>query len=101
MNISRTHKSRLALYELRDFRSAIIEYQWIADARPELAATYFFLASAHDNLREYELALDAYEKFLAKADPAANKLEIEKINLRLPILRRQIQRGEGAKQKRP
>jgi len=91
----------LALYELRDFRSAIVEYQWIADARPELAATYFFLASAHDNLREYELALDAYEKFLAKADPAANKLEIEKINLRLPILRRQIQRGEGAKQKRP
>jgi tetratricopeptide (TPR) repeat protein len=91
----------IALYELKDFRAAIVEYQWIADARPELAATYFFLASAHDNLREYELALDAYEKFLAKADPAASKLEIEKINLRLPILRKQIQRGEGATQKRP
>jgi tetratricopeptide (TPR) repeat protein len=91
----------IALYELKDFRSAIVEYEWIADARPELAATYFFLASAHDNLREYEPALEAYEKFLAKADPAANKLEIEKINLRLPVLRKQIQRGEGAKQKRP
>src|ERR1044072_944458 len=91
----------IALYELKDFHSAIVEYEWIAAARPELAATYFFLASAHDNLREYEPALDAYEKFLAKADPATNKLEIEKINLRLPVLRKQIQRGEGAKQKRP
>ncbi|HKP38975.1 MAG TPA: tetratricopeptide repeat protein [Pyrinomonadaceae bacterium] len=91
----------LALYELKDFRAAIVEYKWIAEARPELSVTYFFLATAHDNLREYEPALDAYEKFLAKADPAANKLEIEKINLRLPILRRQIKRGEGVKPKRP
>jgi tetratricopeptide (TPR) repeat protein len=91
----------IALYELKDFRSAIVEYEWIAEARPELAATYFFLATAHDNLREYEPALDAYEKFLAKADPAANKLDIEKVNLRLPLLRNQIKRGEGVKQKRP
>lgn len=90
----------IALYELKDFRAAINEYEWIAAARPELAATYFFLATAHDNLREYDLALDAYEKFLAKADPAANKLDIEKVNLRLPLLRKQIKRGEGVKQKR-
>lgn len=87
----------LALYELKDFRGAIAEYEWIAKARPELAATYFFLAVAHDNLQEYEDALDAYQNFLARADPTTNKLEIEKINLRLPILRDQIKRGQGMK----
>lgn len=91
----------LALYELKDFRAAIAEYEWIEAERPQVAATYFFLATAHDNLQEYEQALSAYEKFVERADPAANKLEIEKINLRLPVLRDQIKRGQGAKRKRP
>lgn len=85
----------LALFELKDFRSAITEYEWIAGQRPELAPTYFFLAVAHDNLQEYQEALDAYEKFLARADTTANKLEIDKVNLRLPVLRDQIKRGQG------
>jgi tetratricopeptide (TPR) repeat protein len=91
----------LALYEMKRFAEAIPEYEWLATAKPEIAATYFFIATAHDNLGEYTQALDAYEKFLAHADPANNKLEIEKVNLRLPPLRVQIQRGQGVKQKRP
>jgi len=91
----------LALYEMKRFAEALPEYEWLAAAKPEIAATYFFLATAHDNLAEYKQALDAYEKFLSHADPANNKLEIDKVNLRLPPLRAQIQRGEGAKQKRP
>lgn len=85
----------LALYELKDFRAAITEYEWIATARPELAATYFFLATAHDNLQQYPEALAAYEKFLARADATNNQLEIDKVNLRLPVLRAQIKRGQG------
>jgi tetratricopeptide (TPR) repeat protein len=91
----------LALYEMKRFAEAVAEYQWLAAAKPEIAATYFFLATAHDNLGEFKPALDAYESFLSHADPVNNKLEIEKVNLRLPALRAQIQRGEGAKQKRP
>jgi tetratricopeptide (TPR) repeat protein len=91
----------LALHELKDFPAAIVEFEWIEAERPQVAATYFFLATAHDNLQQYEQALIAYEKFLARADPAANKLEIEKTNLRLPVLREQIKRGQGAKRKRP
>ena len=91
----------LALYELKRFAEALPEYDWLAAAKPEIAATYFFIATAHDNLGEYKEALDAYEKFLSHADPANNKLEIDKVNLRLPILRSQIQRGQGAKAKRP
>jgi len=91
----------LALYELKDYAAALPEYEWLAAARPEIAATYFFLATAHDKLGEYAQALDAYEKFLSRADPNSNKLDIEKVNLRLPGLRAQIKRGQGRKQKRP
>jgi tetratricopeptide (TPR) repeat protein len=91
----------LALYELKRFAEALPEYQWLAASRPEIAATYFFIATAHDNLGEYEQALDAYEKFLSRADPNRNKLDIEKINLRLPQLRDQIKRGQGVKRKQP
>ena len=91
----------LALFEMKRFAESIPEYEWVTSARPEIAATYFFIATAHDNLGEYRQALDAYQSFLSHADPTNNKLEIEKVNLRLPVLRAQIQRGEGAKQKRP
>ena len=91
----------LALYEMKRFAEALPEYEWLARAKPEIAATYFFIATAHDNLAEYPDALEAYQKFLEHADPAANKLEIDKVNLRLPTLRAQIQRGQGAKKRNP
>jgi tetratricopeptide (TPR) repeat protein len=91
----------LSLYEMKRFAEALPEYEWLAAARPEIPATYFFIATAHDNLEEYEQALAAYEKFLSRADPANNKLDIEKVNLRLPRLRDQISRGQGVKRKKP
>ena len=91
----------LALYEMKRFAEALPEYEWLAKAKPEIPATYFFIATAHDNLAQYPEALDAYQKFLAHADPATNKLEIDKVNLRLPALRAQIQRGQGVKRKNP
>jgi tetratricopeptide (TPR) repeat protein len=90
-----------ALYEMKRYAEALPEFEWLAATRPENAATYFFIATAHDNLGEYEQALDAYEKYLSRADPTNNKLDIEKINLRLPRLREQISRGQGAKRKKP
>jgi tetratricopeptide (TPR) repeat protein len=86
-----------ALYELKLYKRAIVEYKWISQARPDLAVTQFFIATAHDHLGEYEEALEAYETFLAHADPRVNQLEIEKVNLRLPSLRKQIKLGEGVK----
>ena len=91
----------LALYEMKRYAEALPEYEWLAATRPEIAATYFFIATAHDNLGEYEQALEAYEKFLARAESTNNKLEIEKVNLRLPRLRDQIKRGQGVKRKKP
>jgi tetratricopeptide (TPR) repeat protein len=91
----------LALYELKDYASALPEYEWLKNERPEVAVTYFYIATAHDKLGQYQDALTAYEKFLSLANSGTNKLEIEKVNLRLPSLRAQLKRGQGRKQSRP
>lgn len=88
-----------ALYELKRFDLALLEYQWLLQAKPDLAITHFFIATAHDKLGEYEDALTAYEAFLAKADAKTNQLEIEKVQLRLPPLKKQIQLKQGVRHK--
>ena len=88
-----------ALYELKRYGEALPEYEWIVSAKPDIVVAHYFIATAHDYLGEYPEALASYEKFLAAADAKTNQLEIEKVNLRLPSLRRQIQLGEGAKKK--
>lgn len=89
-----------ALYSLRLYKRAIEEYKWISRAKPEIAVIHFLIGSSHDHLGEYREALAAYETFLARADAQTNQLEIEKVKLRLPTLRRQIERGEGVKTER-
>ncbi len=88
-----------ALYRLKQFPEALIEYEWLLRAKPELTVAHYFIATAHDYLGEYRAALAAYELFLAHADAKINQLEIDKVNLRLPSLRRQIKLGQGAKRK--
>ena len=90
-----------ALYESKRYSEAIPEYQWILEAKPETAVAHYFIATSHDYLGEYVEALASYEKFLTAADAKTNQLEIDKVKLRLPSLRRQIQLGEGAKKIKP
>jgi tetratricopeptide (TPR) repeat protein len=88
-----------ALYESKRYQEAIPQYQWILAAKPDVRVAYYFIATSHDYLGEYPEALASYEKFLSVADGQTNQLEIDKVKLRLPLLRRQIQLGEGAKKK--
>ena len=88
-----------ALYESKRYPEAIPEYEWILAAKPEIVVAHYFIATAHDYLGEYPEALASYEKFLTVADAKTNQLEIDKVKLRLPKLRRQIQLGEGVKKK--
>lgn len=88
-----------ALYESKRYAEAVPEYEWILAAKPEAVVAHYFIATAHDYLGEYPQALASYEKFLAVADASKNQLEIDKVKLRLPSLRRQIQLGEGVKKK--
>ena len=86
-----------ALYESKRYREAIPEYEWILSAKPEIIVAHYFIATSHDYLGEYPEALASYEKFLSVADAKINQLEIDKIKLRLPTLKRQIRLGEGVK----
>lgn len=88
-----------ALYALKQYPLALAEYEWLLKEKPDLAIAHYFIATSHDYLGEYEQALPSYETFLARADQQTNQLEIEKVKLRLPFLRRQIQLGQGVKQR--
>ncbi len=86
-----------ALFQMQDFENAKIEYKWITKQQPDLAIAYYFLAISHDKLEEYMDAMANYQQFLRLADTDEQKLQIEKVNLRLPILQKQIKNGKGKK----
>lgn len=83
-----------ALDELKRYDEALAEYRWLRQRRPDIPVTDFLIARAYDLLKQYPEALAAYEAFLARADVRQNNLEIEKVNLRLPSLRRQAQQSK-------
>jgi tetratricopeptide (TPR) repeat protein len=86
-----------ALFELQDYAMAAREYAWILDHQkdPKRAAiALYFLGICFDKLGDYAQSLKAYERFLELA-PADNQLEIEKVKLRLPPLKRQINKGQS------
>ena len=86
-----------ALFQLKRFAEAKAEYLRLTEKQPDLPFAYYFLAITHDNLGEYLDAMANYQQFLKLADATSNKLEIEKVNLRLPILQKQIKDKKGKK----
>jgi tetratricopeptide (TPR) repeat protein len=86
-----------ALFQQKKYAEAKPEYQWLIGKQPDLPAAYYFAAITHDQLGEYLDAMANYQQFLKIADAESNKLEIEKVNLRLPALQRQIKEGKGRK----
>lgn len=87
-----------ALFQLKRYADAKIEFEWLVAKQPTSAAAYYFLAITHDQLGEYLDSMADYQQYLRLADPVKNKLEIDKVNLRLPILQRQIKEGKGKHQ---
>ena len=86
-----------ALFESKRFAEAKVEYRRLTEQQPDLPIAYYFLAISHDNLDEFADAMANYQLFLKFADAERNRLEIEKVNLRLPALQNQIKRGGGKK----
>ena len=84
-----------ALFQLKRFQEAKSEYLWLIEKQPGLATAYYFLAIVHDRLSEYPDAMANYQQFLRLAHVEKNKLEIEKVNLRLPGLQKQMTGGKG------
>ena len=89
-----------ALFEQDDFAGAAGEYIWILKKQQALgdrrraAVTLYFLGICFDKLGDLEQALKAYEDFLSLAS-AENQLEIDKVKLRMPSLKRQLSEGKG------
>ena len=86
-----------ALFELNDFAAALEEFRWILAHQGDstrIPVTLYFLAICQDRLEAYQEALETYEQFLQRATKS-NQLEIEKVQLRLPSLRKQIREGKG------
>lgn len=86
-----------ALFKLGRFEEAARHFDILRRRRPDTAATYFFLGVCYDKIGDYQRALAAYEAFLARADGMHHRLEIEKIRLRLPGLRRQAEQSKPRK----
>ncbi len=87
-----------ALFQLKRYAEAIAEYEWLTEKQPKLAIGYYFLAISHDNLEQYTDAMANYQQFLKTADAEQSKLEIEKVNLRLPSLQKLIKKTGNKKQ---
>lgn len=88
-----------SLFQLKRYNEAIVEYNWISEKQPDLAITYYFLGIAYDNSKEYIDAMANYQQFLKLAKPETNQLEIDKVNLRLPALQRQLEQNKSKRKK--
>jgi len=86
-----------ALFQLKFYPEAKTEFRWLTEKQPESPAAHYFLAIIHDHLEEYLDAMANYQQFMKLVDPEVNKVEIEKVKLRLPLLQKQIKDGKGKK----
>jgi len=86
-----------ALFQLKRYPEAKNEFRWLTDHQPEQPIAYYFLAIVHDQLAEFPDAAANYQQFLRLANPESSKLEIEKVNLRLPVVQKLIKEGKGKK----
>lgn len=77
-----------ALFQLKRYPEAKIEFGWLVDNQPRSAGAYLFLGIIHDQMGESLDAMANYQQYIRLADPAENKLDIEKVNLRLPVLQK-------------
>jgi tetratricopeptide (TPR) repeat protein len=83
-----------ALFKLQRYPDAAREFIWLIRVKPEIAASYFFLAISFDKLGDCWQAVRAYQEFVRKADPAASKNEIDEANIRLSLLQKLVKDGK-------
>jgi superkiller protein 3 len=78
------------LFKLRRYPDAAREFLWLIRSRPETSVSYYFFAISLDHLGDCEQALKSYQEFARRADPAANKMELEEAHARSGQLQRLI-----------
>lgn len=81
-----------ALFQLKRYAEAKREFEWLVNYQPKSAGAYLFLGIIHDRLGEHIDAMANYQQYLNLADPVENKLDIDRVNLRLPELQKLIKK---------
>jgi Flp pilus assembly protein TadD len=81
-----------ALFQLKRLPEARIEFEWLTANQPKTAGAYLFLGIIHDQLGAYLDAMANYQKYIQLADSSEGKVDIEKVNLRLPQLQKLIKK---------
>ncbi len=84
-----------ACYGAARYAEAAREFGWIAAREPQVAFVQFYLGASLDRIGSCHEALAAFERFLSLADSTADRARIDEVNLRIPGLKRQIDRGCG------
>jgi tetratricopeptide (TPR) repeat protein len=85
-----------ALFKLKRYPDAAREFLWVIRAKPEIPASYFFLAISFDKLGDCQQSLKCYVEFVRRADPASNKNELLEANTRIAQLERLIKEKKCA-----
>jgi predicted Zn-dependent protease len=83
-----------ALFKLKAYADAGREFIWIIRAKPEVAASYFFLGISLDKLGDCYQAHRAYQEFTRRADATQYKKEMEEAGIRSSIIEKQIKEGK-------
>jgi tetratricopeptide (TPR) repeat protein len=83
-----------ALFKLKQYPGAAREFVWLIRTKPEIAASYYFLANSFEHLGDCEQALRSYQEFVRRADPAVNKTEVEEATMRVAQFQRLTKEGK-------
>jgi tetratricopeptide (TPR) repeat protein len=83
-----------AFFKLKQYPQAASEFLWILGHRPEVVASYYFLAISLDRMGDCEQALRAYEEFMRRASPSVYKNEIEEAGIRMGLLQKLAKDGK-------
>src|SRR5262249_52240592 len=79
-----------ALFKLEQYPQAVREFAWLVNAKPDIPASYYFLAISFDKLGGCEEAMKAYNEFVRRADSTVNREEINDANIRLSLLQKLV-----------
>lgn len=86
-----------ALFQSKRYVEAKPEFRWLTEKQPQSPAAYYFLGIVHDQLGEYLDAMANYQQFLRLADAEKDKLDVERVNLRMPALQKLVKDRKGKK----
>lgn len=83
-----------AYFKLKQYAPSAREFIWVINVKPEIAASYYFLAISLDRLGDCPQAFRVYQEFTRRADASTYKNELEEAKIRISLLQTQVKEGK-------